>query len=100
LLVRSPHDLHFPLLFCLLPGQVALALNPNSQRLAIGDEFWAIDIAAGNLGEIALDTGMDGSARIPELAELHGKGRGDVIKKVINSVHTGLNILQPSLTVS
>jgi predicted membrane-bound spermidine synthase len=25
---------HFPLLFCLSPGQVALALNPNSNRLA------------------------------------------------------------------
>jgi hypothetical protein len=27
--VRSPRHLHFPLLFCLLPGQVGLALNPN-----------------------------------------------------------------------
>jgi hypothetical protein len=29
---------------------------------------WPIDIAAGDHGEIRLDTGPDGSARIPELA--------------------------------
>jgi hypothetical protein len=49
--------------FLLLPGQVALALNPNSQRLSIGDEFWPIDIAAGDHGKIGLDPGPNGSAR-------------------------------------
>ena len=39
LLTRSLREFHLPLLFFLLPGQVALALYPYPERLSIGNEF-------------------------------------------------------------
>jgi len=93
-------ELQIQLLLLLLPGFVFLFLDPYPETLAIGNELRPVEIGARAHREIGFNGGANLTPRIPELPKRVCKVRLQVIKEVGDSAHTGLDILQPRLTVA
>src|SRR5215472_15901074 len=83
-----------------LPKDLFLIFNADPEPLSVSNKLRPVDLAAGDHGKIAFNDALDCPASIPVVPILITKVRVDVLKPVINSLHTPLDVRQPRLLVS